>query len=121
MQASTPSTDPDMIESCKSLMEEYDRFLPGVGQAALVNVGSKPTFIIGSRELGVALLAQYGQLKQLEATEEQWTGVDLKTGTLKESLIKLAREKGIADSLRSDNVNTNLIFQFVKGKCTSGW
>jgi hypothetical protein len=120
LQQSNPATDPNMKASCKLLMEQYDKHSPGVGQTAVLDVENKPTFIIGNGKYGVGLRAQYGQLKQLGEMEELWTGVDMHGGTLKESLIKLDGKQGIGDSLQSDNVDTNLIFQFLKGKYASG-
>jgi hypothetical protein len=85
-----------------------------------VNVQNKPTFITRDRKLGIALLAQYGQLKELGETKDKWTGVNVLEGALKESLVELAKNIGISDFLSSEKVDTNLNFQFVKGKCTQG-
>jgi hypothetical protein len=119
--STTTSNTGNMTDNCIKLMESYDGWFPSTNNHSRQNVRmSKPISMFADRKLGVTLLAQYGQFRKINRSED-WVGVNMFGGNLREGLKKLASKEGVGDSLKSDKAEDNLIFQFVKSKLISGW
>jgi hypothetical protein len=114
MSNTTSSVD-NKINDCKELLKEWKGWFPSSSSEVQNVRASKPIAMMANRKLGVALVAQHGRLKP---PTKEWVGVDLSGEALKAGLEKLASEKGIGDSLKSDKDDDNIIFQFVKRRYT---
>lgn len=88
-------TDPDLKESCQSLMRDWDIwFFEGCDPAF---VEAKPTYLTSSEDGQVALLAMY---KPDVTFEGDGVRVNMRSQKLKDALDDLAREEGLASCIR---------------------
>lgn len=101
-------------EDCKKLIEEWWDGISATDcteEDKWIKFPNKIESVLAWPELGISLLAKFGQL---ETTEEKYIRVKVNSGDLRQRLLTLATETGL--EVRLDIKEINLALKFYPGK-----